>query len=168
MRAVLFATVIGLVLSLVGTPVAIRFFVRRGYGQEIHDALKSHQVKRGTPSMGGAVIVVATLVAYFLTKLLTAKAPTSSGLLVLFLVTGLGVVGFIDDFIKIFRQRSLGLRARAKLTGSDSFSYVSSTYNSFLHVVCRWRIHHIASQGRRERLRWLALLSPSSYIRATR
>ena len=117
MRAVLYATVIGLVFSLAGTPVAIRFFNRRGYGQEIHEAVKSHQVKRGTPNMGGTVIVLATLIAYFLTKLLTAKAPTSSGLLVLFLMTGLGMVGFIDDFIKIFRQRSLGLRARAKLIG---------------------------------------------------
>jgi phospho-N-acetylmuramoyl-pentapeptide-transferase len=117
MRAVLFATVIGLVLSLVGTPVAIRFFARRGYGQEIKDVLQSHQVKRGTPTMGGTVIVLATLVAYFLAKLLTAKVPTASGLLVLFLMAGLGLVGFVDDFIKIFKQRSLGLRARAKLVG---------------------------------------------------
>ena len=117
MRAVLFATVIALILSLVGTPVAIRFFARRGYGQEIKDVLKSHQVKRGTPTMGGTVIVLATLIAYFLTKLLTAQVPTASGLLVLFLMAGLGMVGFVDDFIKIFRQRSLGLRARAKLVG---------------------------------------------------
>ncbi|WP_370381749.1 phospho-N-acetylmuramoyl-pentapeptide-transferase [Catenulispora sp. GAS73] len=117
MRAVLFATVIGLALSLVGTPLAIRFFARRGYGQEIKDVLRSHQVKRGTPTMGGTVIVLAALVAYFLTKLLTAKVPTASGLLVLFLTAGLGMVGFVDDFIKIFRQRSLGLRARAKLIG---------------------------------------------------
>jgi phospho-N-acetylmuramoyl-pentapeptide-transferase len=67
--------------------------------------------------MGGTVIVLSTLAAYFLTKAVTAKAPTTSALVVLFLMTGLGAVGFMDDFIKIFRQRSLGLRARAKLAG---------------------------------------------------
>jgi phospho-N-acetylmuramoyl-pentapeptide-transferase len=67
--------------------------------------------------MGGTVIVFSTLAAYFLTKAVTAKAPTSSALLVLFLMTGLGAVGFMDDFIKIYRQRSLGLRAKAKLVG---------------------------------------------------
>jgi phospho-N-acetylmuramoyl-pentapeptide-transferase len=67
--------------------------------------------------MGGAVIVFSTLAAYLLTKAVTAKVPTSSALLVLFLMTGLGAVGFMDDFIKIYRQRSLGLRARAKLVG---------------------------------------------------
>lgn len=118
MRALLYATLISLVVSLAGTPVAIRFFTRRGWGQEIRDELPElHQVKRGTPTMGGTVIVLSALAAYFLTKLVTWKPPTSSGLLVLFLMAGLGAVGFMDDFIKIFRQRSLGLRARAKLAG---------------------------------------------------
>ena len=118
MRALLYATLIGLICSLAGTPVAIRFFTRRGWGQEIRDELPEiHQVKRGTPTMGGTVIVLSTLAAYFLTKAVTVKAPTTSALAVLFLMTGLGAVGFMDDFIKIFRQRSLGLRARAKLVG---------------------------------------------------
>src|ERR1041384_3591956 len=118
MRALLYAILIALVCSLAGTPMAIRFFTRRGWGQEIRDELpESHQVKRGTPTMGGTVIVVSALAGYFLTKAVTAKVPTSSALLVLFLMTGLGAVGFMDDFIKIYRQRSLGLRARAKLVG---------------------------------------------------
>ncbi|MEY9892658.1 phospho-N-acetylmuramoyl-pentapeptide-transferase [Catenulispora sp. MAP12-49] len=118
MRALLYATLIALVCSLAGTPVAIRFFTRRGWGQEIRDELPElHQVKRGTPTMGGTVIVLSALAAYFLTKAVTMKAPTTSALLVLFLMAGLGAVGFMDDFIKIFRQRSLGLRARAKLAG---------------------------------------------------
>jgi phospho-N-acetylmuramoyl-pentapeptide-transferase len=117
-RALLYATLIALACSLAGTPVAIRFFTRRGWGQEIRDELpEMHQVKRGTPTMGGTVIVAATLAGYFLTKAVTMKAPTTSALLVLFLMSGLGAVGFMDDFIKIYRQRSLGLRARAKLAG---------------------------------------------------
>jgi phospho-N-acetylmuramoyl-pentapeptide-transferase len=120
MRAVLYASVIALVLSLVGTPMAVKVFSRRGYGQEIReDGPQSHQVKRGTPTMGGTVIVLSTLIAYFVTKALTEKWPTSSALLVLMLMTGLGAVGFVDDFIKIYKQRSLGLRAKAKLVGQS-------------------------------------------------
>ena len=120
MRAILYATLIALVCSLAGTPLAVRYFTRRGYGQEIReDGPKSHLVKRGTPTMGGAVIVLSTLIAYFVTKALTQKVPTSSALLVLFLTTGLGAVGFLDDFIKIYKQRSLGLRAKAKLVGQS-------------------------------------------------
>ena len=125
MRAILYATLIALICSFAGTPLAVRYFTRRGYGQEIReDGPKSHLVKRGTPTMGGTVIVLATLIAYFLTKLLTLKAPTSSALLVLFLMTGLGVVGFVDDFIKISKQRSLGLRAKAKLAGQTLVTLV--------------------------------------------
>jgi phospho-N-acetylmuramoyl-pentapeptide-transferase len=120
MRSVLFAAVIALICSLAGTPLAVKLFRRRGYGQEIReDGPQSHQVKRGTPTMGGTVIVLSTLIAYFVTKGITGKVPTASALLVLLLMTGLGMVGFLDDFIKIAKQRSLGLRAKAKLIGQS-------------------------------------------------
>ena len=124
MRAILYATLIALICSLAGTPVAMRYFTRRGYGQQVREELKSHQIKRGKPTMGGSVIVASTLIAYFATKALTLKAPSSSALLVLFLMTGLGVVGFVDDFIKIHNDRSLGLRAKAKLVGQTIVTVV--------------------------------------------
>jgi phospho-N-acetylmuramoyl-pentapeptide-transferase len=106
--------------GLFGTPLFIRFLVRRGYGQFIRDdGPTSHHIKRGTPTMGGAVIIGSALFAYLLAHLVTMRSPTVSGLLVLFLMTGLGLVGFLDDFIKISKQRSLGLRAGAKLTGQS-------------------------------------------------
>jgi len=124
-RAILYATLIALVCSLVGTPVMVRFFTRRGYGQPIReDGPKSHLVKQGTPTMGGMVIVLSTLIAYFVTKAVTVKAPTSSALLVLMLMTGMGMVGFLDDYIKITKQRSLGLRAKAKLVGQSIVTVV--------------------------------------------
>jgi phospho-N-acetylmuramoyl-pentapeptide-transferase len=67
--------------------------------------------------MGGTVFIVATIVGYFAAKLFTMTEPTASAILVLFLFAGMGAVGFLDDFIKIFRQRSLGLRSKAKLAG---------------------------------------------------
>ncbi len=118
MRTILISAGVALVMALFGTPLAIKFFTRRGYGQEIReDGPAKHATKRGTPTMGGTVIVIATLVGYLVGHELTNDPMTTSGLLVLFLMTGLGAVGFIDDFIKIYKQRSLGLRSGAKLAG---------------------------------------------------
>ena len=118
MRQVLLAASFGLVITLFGTPVAIRFLVRRNYGQLIRDdGPTSHHTKRGTPTMGGAVIIIGALVGYLAAHLITWRDTTISGLLVLYLMTGLGVVGFLDDYIKVSKQRSLGLRAGAKLGG---------------------------------------------------
>ena len=118
MKTILVSAGVAMVLALFGTPLAIKIFTRRGYGQEIREEdPSSHLTKRGTPTMGGAVIVVATLVGYLVGHELTNDPMTVSGLLVLFLMTGLGAVGFIDDFIKIYKQRSLGLRSGAKLAG---------------------------------------------------
>ncbi|OAA28655.1 Phospho-N-acetylmuramoyl-pentapeptide-transferase [Frankia sp. EI5c] len=118
MRGVLIAALVALVISLLGTPSVIRFFRRQGYGQEIReDGPSSHLTKRGTPTMGGTVIIVATLAGYFIAHLATGIGFTASGLLVLMVMTGLGLVGFLDDYIKIRKQRSLGLTARTKFAG---------------------------------------------------
>jgi phospho-N-acetylmuramoyl-pentapeptide-transferase len=69
--------------------------------------------------MGGLVIMTAVVLAYFGSHLITFTAPSASALLVLFLFTGLGVVGFLDDYIKIRKQRSLGLRSKAKIAGQS-------------------------------------------------
>ena len=118
MRTILFAAGVSLLLSLFGTPLAIRIFSRRGYGQLIREeGPAGHATKRGTPTMGGTVIVIAAVVGYFTGNIFTGQEPSVSGVLVLFLMVGLGVVGFLDDFIKIYKQRSLGLRSGAKLAG---------------------------------------------------
>jgi phospho-N-acetylmuramoyl-pentapeptide-transferase len=122
-RTVLIAAAVSLIVSLFGTPIYIRFLVARGYGQFIRDdGPTSHHIKRGTPTMGGAVIILAALMAYTLAHLITLRPPTVSGVLVLFLMSGLGLVGFLDDFIKISKQRSLGLRAGSKLAGQSFVS----------------------------------------------
>jgi phospho-N-acetylmuramoyl-pentapeptide-transferase len=121
-RSVLIAAMTALIVSLLCTPAVVRLFRRRGYGQEIReDGPSSHATKRGTPTMGGAVIIAATLIGYGVAHLAVinqpGRGPTASGLLVLGLMTGLGLVGFLDDFIKIRKQRSLGLNAASKFIG---------------------------------------------------
>ncbi len=118
MKSVLVAASVALFISLVGTPQAIRLFRSRGYGQEIReDGPKSHLTKRGTPTMGGAVIILATLAGYGVAHIADMRGFTASGLLILMVMTGLGIVGFADDYIKIRRQRNLGLSARTKFIG---------------------------------------------------
>ena len=118
MKGVLFAATVALIVSLLGTPAAIRLLRRKGYGQLIRDdGPTTHHTKRGTPTMGGAVIIAATLSGYVAAHIALVQGPTASGVLVLGLMLGLGLVGFLDDFIKIYKQRSLGLRSRAKLGG---------------------------------------------------
>ena len=120
MKTIFFAGFLSLLGTLLGTRLAITFLVRKGYGQLIRDdGPTTHHVKRGTPTMGGLVIIASVLIAYFGAHLITMRPPTASALLVLFLFTGLGVVGFLDDFIKISKQRSLGLRSKAKITGQS-------------------------------------------------
>ncbi|MEW2619610.1 phospho-N-acetylmuramoyl-pentapeptide-transferase [Streptomyces sp. NPDC048106] len=118
MNQILFSGVIGLFLTLVGTPLLIKLLARKGYGQFIRDdGPREHLSKRGTPTMGGIAFIFATVAAYFLSKVITGKPPTFSGLLVLGLMVGMGLVGFLDDYIKIVKRRSLGLRAKAKMAG---------------------------------------------------
>jgi len=109
---------LSMLIALLGTPLFIRFLVKRQYGQFIRqDGPTRHFTKRGTPTMGGLIIIVATVVGWGLGILLTGTRPTASAVLVLFLMAGLGLVGFLDDFIKISRQRSLGLSPLAKIAG---------------------------------------------------
>jgi phospho-N-acetylmuramoyl-pentapeptide-transferase len=118
LKTILVTGAVSMLLALFGTPIAIRLLRRHGYGQPIRvEGPKTHETKRGTPTMGGAVMVVATLVGYVVGHVVTDDPMSTSGLLILFLMAGLGLVGFIDDFIKISRQTSLGLRSGAKLAG---------------------------------------------------
>ncbi|CAN5120692.1 MAG: phospho-N-acetylmuramoyl-pentapeptide-transferase [Nocardioides sp.] len=118
MKAVLIAGALSLVLSLLGTRLAIRQFTKWGYGQEIRDdGPTTHHTKRGTPTMGGVVIVAAAVISYLSAKFFTGEAPSASALLLIFLFVGMGLVGFLDDFIKIVKQRNLGLRSKAKMAG---------------------------------------------------
>ncbi|MGZ4662431.1 MAG: phospho-N-acetylmuramoyl-pentapeptide-transferase, partial [Arthrobacter sp.] len=122
MIALLIGAGLALLFALVGTPLFIRLLVRRSYGQFIRDdGPTSHHTKRGTPTMGGTVVVFAVLMSYTLTHGIMwmmnpgSPGPSASALLLLFLMVGMGLVGFLDDFIKISKQRSLGLNAKAKL-----------------------------------------------------
>jgi phospho-N-acetylmuramoyl-pentapeptide-transferase len=121
-KTILLAAVVSLLASILCTPLVVAYFRRRGFGQEIRDdGPQTHLIKRGTPTMGGVAIVGSTVLGYTVAHVIIAirggGGPNASGLLLLYLMVGLGSVGFLDDLIKLRRQRSLGLRARAKFGG---------------------------------------------------
>ncbi|MBO0821982.1 MAG: phospho-N-acetylmuramoyl-pentapeptide-transferase [Nocardiopsaceae bacterium] len=125
MTTILLTGAISMIIALLGTRPTITVLRKRKLGQQIRaDGPQAHLGKSGTPTMGGIVIIIAALIGYALGHLLTGDPMSASGVLVLFLMTGLGFVGFVDDFIKLFMRRSLGLRSGAKLLGQATVGII--------------------------------------------
>ncbi|MEK7423792.1 MAG: phospho-N-acetylmuramoyl-pentapeptide-transferase, partial [Actinomycetota bacterium] len=126
MIAMLISAAVAFFVTIVATPVAIRFFRRQGVGQFIQDEV-DHAHKQGTPTMGGLVMIVAVVLGW-LAGHLDARTPEGDlslnfkpfltpGLLVLLAFVGMGLIGFLDDLAKVTRARNLGLRKRWKFAG---------------------------------------------------
>jgi phospho-N-acetylmuramoyl-pentapeptide-transferase len=125
MTLVLTGAAVSLIVGLIGTRLYASLARRMGWGQFIRDDLSTgHQNKRGTPQMGGLAIIGATLLGYALAHLIGWSPPTASGVLVLFLMVGLGLIGFLDDWTKIRRAQSEGLSSRQKLVGQTLVAIV--------------------------------------------
>ena len=123
MRGILIAGSTAFFLSFLLTPLFIKFLRRRSYGQPIRDdGPKTHHVKSGTPTMGGVVFILAAIIGYFNSHLLTGVPISTSALLVIGLIIGLGAVGFLDDWRKVVQQNSRGISARLKLLGQAIFA----------------------------------------------
>ncbi len=124
MISILVAAAVGLTVTLLGTPVAIRAFSIWGWGQRIReDGPHTHLEKVGTPTMGGLVMLLALVVAYVGARA-TFGGFTAAGLSCLFAAIGFGGVGFLDDLIKVRNGRSLGLSKSAKFLGTAIVSVV--------------------------------------------
>jgi len=116
--ALLMAAGIGLATSLVGTRFLIVWLRQRGVGQPIHeDVPQAHRAKAGTPTMGGIAIVAGAAVGYTVAHTRPGLPFTTSGVLLVGLVVGAGIVGAIDDWIKVSQERNLGLSKKAKSIG---------------------------------------------------
>lgn len=117
MIRLLLAVGISAVMSLLGTRFLIISLTRLKIGQPIReDGPQGHITKAGTPTMGGAAIVGGAVFAYVVSDLYNG-IYTRTGLLVILAIAGAGLVGFLDDWIKISRERNLGLTSRAKSIG---------------------------------------------------
>jgi phospho-N-acetylmuramoyl-pentapeptide-transferase len=113
--ALLVAGATALMFAILGTPILIRSLQARGIGQQIRDdGPEGHFSKAGTPTMGGITMVGAAALGYVASHIYTGAVFTAAGALVILVVLGAAAVGWLDDWIKISRQRSLGLNKSAK------------------------------------------------------
>ena len=129
MISLLIAAAVGLVVSIFGTPYAIRYFRRREIGQFIQEEIAGmHGHKQGTPTMGGVVFVSAAIIGYVVSHIRLVGSSSggiafefqpmrAGGLLAVFALTGMAVVGLLDDWAKYSNKRSLGLSKSAKFGG---------------------------------------------------
>jgi phospho-N-acetylmuramoyl-pentapeptide-transferase len=126
-----YAAVTALFISLFLGPKLIAWLKKEKLGQEIRkDGPKSHQVKSGTPTMGGILIIFSIVVSVLLWQDIKNLFTWVS----LFSVVGFGVIGFIDDYLKVYKKNSAGLQAKFKFiaqillsTVIVTFIYVNST-----------------------------------------
>ena len=118
MISILIAASIAGAVTLLGTPVAIRAFRVWGWGQRIRaDGPSTHMEKMGTPTMGGLVMIVGLLLGYVGSQIKTQRI-TETGIALIVATVGFGAVGFLDDYLKVRRRRSLGLSKSQKFLGT--------------------------------------------------
>lgn len=129
MIAFLIGFLVSLFTGFVGIPLCIRLVNRLHYGQYIRqDGPQSHQIKRGTPTMGGVVIVAATVAGWTASALYRNIAlgirPSNTAMLVLFAMISMGSLGFIDDFAKVAKKQNEGLSIHMKFIGQFAFATI--------------------------------------------
>lgn len=125
--ALIIGILVSLVVTIVGTPLLIRLVHKLHYGQYIRqDGPQSHQVKRGTPTLGGVVINLAIVCGWLASAIyrhiVSGEAFSLSAMLVLFAMLSMGVLGFIDDFAKVRKKQNEGLSVAGKFIGQFIFA----------------------------------------------
>ena len=123
MQRVIWATVLAFAVAMVLGPVVIPWLKKMKFGQTIYElGLESHKVKQGTPTMGGVIFAVPMLIV----PILFSVADQRWSFLPMALVStlGFGLVGFVDDYIKVSKKRSLGLTPMQKIVPQVVISLV--------------------------------------------
>ncbi len=136
-QEIILPTLISFAISVILGPVLIPFLRRLKVGQTVRDeGPQSHLKKSGTPTMGGLLILTAMTV----TSLIYMKRYPDI-LPILFLTLGFGLIGFLDDYIKVVLKRSMGLRAWQKFGLQIIVTAVFAFYlNQYTNVGMAWRI----------------------------
>ncbi|MFC4320275.1 phospho-N-acetylmuramoyl-pentapeptide-transferase [Litchfieldia salsa] len=138
-QVILFTIFLGFFICVILSPVFIPFLRRLKFGQSIREeGPKSHQKKSGTPTMGGVIILLSIIITTLVMNGRFSEEITAKTLLLLLVTVGFGLLGFLDDFIKVVMKRNLGLTSMQKLLGQIVISiifYIIFKQNDFSTVV---------------------------------
>lgn len=116
-RVILFSIIMAFLITVLLSPLFIPFLRRLKFGQSIREeGPKSHQKKSGTPTMGGILILISVVITT-LVMVWKYSEPGYDTYLLLLVLVGFGIIGFLDDFIIIALKRNLGLTSKQKLFG---------------------------------------------------
>ena len=152
MYRLIYSVLIAFFIAILEGPILIPLLHKFKFGQNIReDGPKSHLKKSGTPTMGGILFILAT----FITMAIIVKKPSDEAMVALYAFAAFGVIGGIDDILKILRKQNLGLRAYQKmillLIVSGIFAYYSannpdigtSIIIPFAHKSCNLGVFYI-------------------------
>ncbi len=127
MISILIASAFSFVITIFATPLAIRVLREREIGQFIQEEVEGHHHKRGTPTMGGIVMIIAVIVGYLVSHIRVWEFGEGfnfrilgfpgQGWLALMAFVGMGLIGFLDDYAKFARKQNMGLSKRWKFLG---------------------------------------------------
>ncbi|MGF7185068.1 phospho-N-acetylmuramoyl-pentapeptide-transferase [Desulfitispora alkaliphila] len=127
MEKVIIAFIVALVIGILVGPVLIPILRKLKFGQYVRDdGPKSHIKKAGTPTMGGVIFLIAIITSVLIVSELNAMT-----IIALVVTVGYGLIGFLDDFIKVVLKRSLGLRAKEKLFGQILLAFTLAWVTGF-------------------------------------
>lgn len=119
------AITVSIILSLLLGPMVIKFLSKKKAGQQIRElGPKTHQVKAGTPSMGGIIIIGAILIS----TILFAKLDNIYIITAILGTLGFAIIGFIDDYLKITKKNTAGLSAKSKILGQIAIALIITTF----------------------------------------
>jgi phospho-N-acetylmuramoyl-pentapeptide-transferase len=129
------AIILSLIISLVFGKSLIKYLHRKQIGETVRDlGLEGEKQKKGTPTMGGIIIIAAIIIP----TLLFARVENVYILLMLISTIWLGLVGFLDDYIKVFRKNKEGLAGRFKILGQIGLGIIvglTMYYNENVYIV---------------------------------
>lgn len=112
MKVVIYSVLVSFLISVLGGPIIIPLLHKLKFGQNIRtEGPESHQKKAGTPTMGGIIFILTAIIAMFL----IVRKPSDESSVALYAFVLFGIIGFLDDFLKIRRKKNEGLTAKQKM-----------------------------------------------------
>ncbi|MGN1212979.1 MAG: phospho-N-acetylmuramoyl-pentapeptide-transferase [Christensenellales bacterium] len=137
MEKIFLCIIVGFIISLLISPLVIKFFKKLKANQTIYEYVDMHKQKANTPTMGGVIFIVGSVVAFFCVK----QGSFNLALVCIVCFLSFGIIGFLDDFLKIKLKRNLGLKPYQKIIGQVAisviiavFAYLNSNIGSSIYL----------------------------------